>query len=699
MNHIRMSQAYLETQSALVNRLCHVASQRRLSFAIVSQAWDETEQSLFIPLRPDLLTREQQTCKWHVLVCRRHVVLAFKPLPGDACAHPVITSFDLVVPAIPLVSTSSSCIFFGLYRTHAGRQFVMLCDTIEPLSDITIYNYRADGASGNDKLVAFLTSQSYVTFVAFDVCSLHSCKLIESTAIAVVGLKVLNCIYATALFLRMGSYFMRMLMVLQQLIARTVLLLTPSQDCLSRRDAVQELYVDEVIDYSLCNAEYVRPQKKGKSMEECSDSDSEQKPMSCKHGTFIMHDALLQLRLLDRSSWLQFGWVHVCTCEAACTRHHIAELLNSLAIRAIFRRLPTVPAASKWTKFAPALDFMVVGFLYKNALPAMFAASFGKRFNHKGKVDGIPDDFEAQLAEDISFHEVAGKRWHKISGFLMDPDTRPRLTTLAIAIEPLRFLMRWFFRLARNVRKPCSWPALLDVISPSTSPLVSVLQLWGSVLQGSSSRLILLWLPAKCSSLANWLSTRPDEVSLLRRLILTLVSWVHRRYVVRFTAFPWKLAAVTDGRLGLDGAREVLSLNTFQYHQYPQYSPQPPIPKCPQYPNVPNTCNTPQIHPVSPTTHPIRPNAPQYPNAPNTCNTSQIHSIIPALASVLVLELTFAFVLVLVLLPTGRSYFVGFCQLLFGRRLLPTIAGSMSVICLIRHAAIIWQPCPHSEYE
>ena len=104
-------------------------------------------------------------------------------------------------------------------------------------------------------------------------------------------------------------------------------------------------------------------------------------------------------------------------------------------------------------------------------------------------------------------------------------------------------------RRAREVENQGSSPALLDMLNVKHSPLQYSLQYIGTLLQGFGRRLMLIWVPSMCESLAEWFRTSPDQVGMLRRFLLFVAAQLHKRHCQYYTAWPWRLYVLADHRV------------------------------------------------------------------------------------------------------------------------------------------------------
>ena len=81
-----------------------------------------------------------------------------------------------------------------------------------------------------------------------------------------------------------------------------------------------------------------------------------------------------------------------------------------------------------------------------------------------------------------------------------------------------------------------------------SSKFCQVLQYYSTLLEGTGSRLRLLWQLSGCGSLQQWIAERPDEALELRSQVLLAAMNVERRYLATLDNYPFKLLALADPR-------------------------------------------------------------------------------------------------------------------------------------------------------
>lgn len=115
----------------------------------------------------------------------------------------------------------------------------------------------------------------------------------------------------------------------------------------------------------------------------------------------------------------------------------------------IFGAAPGSPEVGKWTLLGPAVDKVFVGMLTAEVYKLAFAQAFDKmRFK---LLTQQKEDLDAGLLQDICWTEVSGQVAQDALGFLQDDSlAMVDLSILALALEPVRMVMRLLFALSRE---------------------------------------------------------------------------------------------------------------------------------------------------------------------------------------------------------------------------------------------------------
>ena len=200
---------------------------------------------------------------------------------------------------------------------------------------------------------------------------------------------------------------------------------------------------------------------------------------------------------------------HHCLSYRCCNgwdKSVTVKRMRDVSYKLIFRRRPSPPAKSKWTKLGPCVDY----FLLVEAIGELQADITNVTF--KDLKDAAPGHDEGSvdytMLEQISWHAVQGVRFREFCKHMNDD--RVAVKIVAIVLEPVRYLTEFFLAAAKE-QIARSTPMLLEFLDARRSPVVTSLQYLSAVLGGTSSRLVLLWAPAGYSNFAEWVENEQQD--------------------------------------------------------------------------------------------------------------------------------------------------------------------------------------------
>jgi len=203
-------------------------------------------------------------------------------------------------------------------------------------------------------------------------------------------------------------------------------------------------------------------------------------------------------------------------------------MMSRAFVRLLLSSLPTKPEDGKWTLLGPCLDFMV-GVLHVNtSFTMIFVAAFGAM-----QTDAPASDSNIQT-DTLTWHEMRGIRVTLSCTYLHSPECRHRLTTLALSVEGVRYLTAWGLRKSKDFPDPCEHPAIFSLCLQKSNPASVTLGFVASLLDGSSSRLALLFRPAGFKSFADWHDSSPGQASYSRATFFSCAAWSYRRWISKY---------------------------------------------------------------------------------------------------------------------------------------------------------------------
>ena len=223
-----------------------------------------------------------------------------------------------------------------------------------------------------------------------------------------------------------------------------------------------------------------------------------------------------------------------------------------------FKRQPVPPSSGKWEKLVPGIMWMVKlqlsGLLQLLLRPAFRKASF-----HKASGNSQTEDLDdPALRLDLSWHEVAGKRYARLERMVSNVWQEYVLMVTLLVAEPFRIMTHVLIAASNNERSFVGFPPLMNLLYDPTSIFIFSLQYLSSLLRGTASRTRLLW-GRKYNSFQRWIEREVDEARFFRRAVCHAIGQIELRHVRKFRRLPWRMFTFADTRRSVL-ERERLSL-------------------------------------------------------------------------------------------------------------------------------------------
>ena len=125
--------------------------------AVMSLAWDETQERLVLPFSKTNGMRHSARSSWHVLVSRQNYIFQIR----DDCVQ-----LEPVRPVVPLISTGAGAIFAGLEEVPTVDHLAKFEERVMTCCPRVALHFDSDGATANDQW-----SQS--TPYCVSICNMH----------------------------------------------------------------------------------------------------------------------------------------------------------------------------------------------------------------------------------------------------------------------------------------------------------------------------------------------------------------------------------------------------------------------------------------------------------------------------------------------------------------------------------------------
>ena len=303
---------------------------------------------------------------------------------------------------------------------------------------------------------------------------------------------------------------------------------------------ILSLSPDDLIDTDKCNALLADPGRK----------------TSCK----IVLQAIMQfMRLSNGPLWERYI-KHTCSGDNSClacggnAAKAVSELANCIR-QLLLRTLPVVPVANNWTTISPCVHFSVSGILVHGILPCLFHAAF-QQFTGAARAkpaSGDDDDLDPAMREEVDFHAVNGGRIERTQQFFDCQEQHSKLIIFALVLEPLQWITSVLLANSQEVLDFSRPPLICDCLLQQHSPFVVALQYLSALLHGRGGRVAFLYRSVGYDSFEQWAERRPAMLQLFRSAVMAVSAWIWRRHHHELHQHPWRLMALADTRLKLNG--------------------------------------------------------------------------------------------------------------------------------------------------
>ena len=252
------------------------------------------------------------------------------------------------------------------------------------------------------------------------------------------------------------------------------------------------------------------------------------------------------LNVLNGSLWESEDWVHHCCSHACCDgfdrRKTLLKVIRHLIAFAL-SSAPTSPEICKWAKLGPALDRFIIAQCVHSSYSVLFVKALEKHTVKGSKP--AEADWDHQLQAEISWAKQRGKTAKAVVTFVSDPRLKLRAVCIALALEPIRILMRCFFACSRDGRDKTLTPAISVFANSEASPLLVLLQYCSAFCSAASvGRATLVFRLRGARDVDEFAIADAESLVFMGDLIVIFVGWMHRRHWCDFVRFPWKLAVV-----------------------------------------------------------------------------------------------------------------------------------------------------------
>ena len=201
-----------------------------------SRLWDETGQRLVLRVNTGIPSHGQ-AATWQVLVARFRSAWGWRSQHAGSSEETAFLSWEPVIPAVPLLSTSAANIAAGLEAHSVTAPVHQFSLHLQGLCRFWFDLAESDGATSNEQFVAARFQDEATGHL---ICCNHGNHLAEVAVVTVAsqrealveGRSILNDVYASALFLRMHGHMLRLMVSLRSTLKQMLVIRHgPPPDC------------------------------------------------------------------------------------------------------------------------------------------------------------------------------------------------------------------------------------------------------------------------------------------------------------------------------------------------------------------------------------------------------------------------------------------------------------------------------------
>lgn len=164
-----------------------------------------------------------QGSAWEILVIRR--VFAFPFRSRDF-------KFEIVCPPVAMIGSTAGALYDALYCHPQQAAYVALADACAKHSHFTCRWRVVDGARSVKKLAEYEGGVVAPAHEAFEyyACGVHRSHLTQGALVIVMGVDIVSALYNSALFMRVGGFFLRVILGIRVLVQGSAFMQQPATE-------------------------------------------------------------------------------------------------------------------------------------------------------------------------------------------------------------------------------------------------------------------------------------------------------------------------------------------------------------------------------------------------------------------------------------------------------------------------------------
>lgn len=264
----------------------------------------------------------------------------------------------------------------------------------------------------------------YATGLRFGRCRNHQNHIVQVAVLDSIGLRLINRLYGTAVFLRTGNYFMRLVSGLRDWVSRDL------EIKIGEPPMLAQLYSREVrsLMESLRNLtdRGIAEQVGGSGEALVLQSFKKQKKRT-------VHDEFF--RIWNGEWWVSHPVTYLGADKLCKDKEHIIAEMHLYLQKFGFSSAPDVPAPNKWLKLLGMVEWACFGICCHNAIESAMNFGFGNLTFREYVPYSDKEFLDTKLVADLQFNAISGKRCEQARAVFSSEDTKFALVLLAVALE------------------------------------------------------------------------------------------------------------------------------------------------------------------------------------------------------------------------------------------------------------------------
>lgn len=463
----------LEKQKSLLEHWLQQARTRKdlLAVHVILKA-DGAKLRMALPLEIGelQLSSTQAISAFEVLVVVRSVKLVFAS--SDV-------NLDIFVPIVPSVDTSACTLTNGLFKVDQVREIAHLCDQFASVGHekaVATELWGFDGHPANTNSFRHRSGE-VMHPMFFHHCLSHRTAMIEVILKKQCGDGFDSTLFSFITWLRMGSFFLRMLGGLTDVLKHAV------HVRIGDVPADAKAYAREVMNFIMDNYKVFQ-----------SATATEENRSKRAQGRAIFRSKCEAFMKAWTCDWrVRHGPIIIFAKDKREKNALVAEMVRTYA-SVFLRGVAGAPEHGKWTTFAPAVDW-VLGAEAPAGLLQRLLLHCGSKMNTtvalKTTKAAAEKNDDPAYTQTMAWHAVAGSRYAKGIAIVQEA-YRIDTAIAAVVGEPIRALTLTWLKASSELEDPCR-NRFLDYVNPQHSAVTEVLQWLAALGAGVSKRWRILY--------------------------------------------------------------------------------------------------------------------------------------------------------------------------------------------------------------